>query len=100
MTVLEALAHGTPSLITATCTHPEGFSAGAALEILVDAIELGAVLARALALDDDSSDRMSRAYRTMVRSQFGADGMTARWVETCVGLVGRTLRPPPDQLRA
>ena len=100
MTVLEAWAHGTPSLMTAACNLPEGFSAGAALEISPDAAELGPVLARALALDDDSWDRMSRAAHGLVRSGFDADSVTARWVETYAGLVGRTLTTPPDRLRA
>ena len=33
MAVLEAWAHGKPALITSACNLPEGFAAGAALEI-------------------------------------------------------------------
>lgn len=98
MTVLEAWAAGTPSLMTAACNLPEGFAAGAALEIGPDAAAMGPVLASALALDTDQWDRMSRAAQGLVRTRFDADALTARWIETYRALAGRARPAPPNRL--
>lgn len=68
MAVLEAWSHARPVLMTAACNLPEGFAAGAAIEISTDPAALAVQLAEALAAPD--LDAIGARGRDMVRERF------------------------------
>jgi poly(glycerol-phosphate) alpha-glucosyltransferase len=80
MTILEAWAAGTPTVMTAACHLPEGFAAGAALECATDPASIAAALGRALVLDEPGWRAMSEAALGLARSAFSAGQVTRQWV--------------------
>jgi glycosyltransferase involved in cell wall biosynthesis len=70
MTVLEAWAHAKPVLMTPECNLPEGFAAGAALQIGTSPEEIAAGLKQLLEMTDDDRRAMSARGRTLVATKF------------------------------
>lgn len=70
MTVLEAWSAGVPVLMTRACNLPEGFAAGAALEIGDDAEAIGRGLLAADAGSAAERTRMAAAGRALVAERF------------------------------
>lgn len=68
MAVLEAWSYGRPVLMTAACNLPEGFAAGAAMEISTEPAALARQLAAALAAPD--LDAFGARGRDLVRERF------------------------------
>jgi poly(glycerol-phosphate) alpha-glucosyltransferase len=91
MAVLEAWAHGLPVFMTRECNLPEGFDAGAAIEIRTDPAELAAVLARALPRPDLAE--VGRRGRELVRSQFSWPAIVSE-LRTVYDWLARGGRPP------
>lgn len=71
MAVLEAWSHGCPVLMTRACNLPEGFAAGAAVEITTDPAEMAGVLATRLA--DPALAGLGTAGRALVAERFSWD---------------------------
>lgn len=81
MAIIEAWAHGLPTLMTKACNLPLGVSSGAALEMGTDAISIAFTLRQALALPSAVWDRMSRAACELAETQFSPRMIAERWIE-------------------
>jgi glycosyltransferase involved in cell wall biosynthesis len=87
MTILEAWAAGTPTIMTAACHLPEGFAAGAALECATDPTSIAAAIGRALAYDEGGWRTMSDAALALARDRFSAEQVARQWTEAYRALV-------------
>jgi poly(glycerol-phosphate) alpha-glucosyltransferase len=88
MTILEAWAAGTPTIMTAACHLPEGFAAGAALECGTSAASIARTLGEALALDGDAWRPMSDAALRLARDRFSSGQVARQWVAAYRELAG------------
>jgi len=70
MTVLEAWAYAKPVLMTPECNLPEGFDAGAALQIGTGPEEIAAGLKQVIEMSDDDRRAMGARGRTLVATKF------------------------------
>ena len=70
MTVLEAWAYAKPVLMTPECNLPEGFDAGAALQIGTGPEEIAAGLKRVIEMSDDDRRAMGNRGRNLVETKF------------------------------
>ncbi len=91
MTVLEAWSQGLPVLMTRECNLPEGFDAGAAVEITTRPDALAQVLSRTLVRDDLSG--IGIKGRDLVRSRFDWGSIVAELRSVYEWLVERGPRP-------
>jgi glycosyltransferase involved in cell wall biosynthesis len=80
MTILEAWAAGTPTIMSAACHLPEGFAAGAALECGTDTASVAKALGAALASDEARWQAMSDAALALAKGRFSAAQVTQQWV--------------------
>ncbi len=70
MTVLEAWAYAKPVLMTAECNLPEGFTAGAAVQIGTTPAEIAAGLKKLTEMSDSDRTAMGGRGRTLVATKF------------------------------
>jgi poly(glycerol-phosphate) alpha-glucosyltransferase len=70
MAVLEAWAYAKPVLMTAECNLPEGFAAGAALQIGTRPEEIAAGLKQLIEMSDDDRRAMGARGRTLAVTKF------------------------------
>lgn len=70
MTVLEAWAYAKPVLMTRKCNLPEGFAAGAALQIGPSPEEIAAGLKQVMEMSDDDRRAMGNCGRDLVATTF------------------------------
>jgi glycosyltransferase involved in cell wall biosynthesis len=70
MTVLEAWAHAKPVLMTPECNLPEGFAAGAALQIGTSPEKIAASLKQLIEMSDDDQMAMGNRGRNLVARKF------------------------------
>jgi len=70
MTVLEAWACAKPVLMTPECNLPEGFVAGAALQIGTTSKEIAAGLKQLTEMSDDDRKAMGARGRALVEKTF------------------------------
>jgi len=70
MTVLEAWAYAKPVLMTAECNLPEGFAAGAAVQIGASPAEIAAGLKKLSEMSDSDRTAMGGRGRTLVATKF------------------------------
>src|SRR5947207_12535049 len=70
MTVLEAWAHAKPVLMTPECNLPEGFAAGAAIQIGTSPEKIAAGLKQLIEMSDDDRRAMGARGRTLVATKF------------------------------
>ncbi len=70
MTVLEAWAYAKPVLMTPECNLPEGFVAGAALQIGTTSKEIAAGLKQLIEMSDDDRKAMGASGRALVAEAF------------------------------
>jgi poly(glycerol-phosphate) alpha-glucosyltransferase len=70
ITVLEAWASGKPVLMTPECNLPEGFAAGAALQIGTAPEEIAAGLKQLIEMSDDDRTAVGDRGRTLVATKF------------------------------
>ncbi len=82
MAVLEGWAAGTPTVMTAACNLPEGFTGHAAIECGTSPDKLIGPLEQALGLDPADWQAMSQNAQVLAAGQFSADTVAARWGET------------------
>lgn len=91
MAVLEAWSHGCPVLMTQACNLPEGFAAGAAVEIKTDPATMAPVLAARLA--DPGLRRFGAAGRALVAERYTWDRVGRDFADVYTWLAGRGARP-------
>ncbi len=70
MTMLEAWAYAKPVLMTPECNLPEGFGAGAALQIGATSEEIAAGLKQLIEMNDDDRKAMGARGRALVVEKF------------------------------
>jgi len=70
MTVQEAWAHAKPVLMTPECNLPEGFAAGAALQIGTSPEEIAAGLRQMVEMSDDDRRKMGNRGHTLAATRF------------------------------
>ena len=70
MTVLEAWAHAKPVLMTPECNLPEGFAAGAALQIGTSPDEISARLSQLIEMSSEDRRAMGDRGRTLAATKF------------------------------
>lgn len=87
MTILEAWAAGTPTIMTAACHLPEGFAAGAACECGTNAPSVAAAIGQALTCDEARWHAMSDAALALARGPFSAERVAQQWVSAYRELV-------------
>ncbi len=92
MAILEAWGAATPTLMSAACNLPEGFSAGAALNTGIDANSIAAALRQALALPEADWQKMSAAAQSLARNRFSAETVAAQWGRDLSQARGRGIR--------
>jgi glycosyltransferase involved in cell wall biosynthesis len=68
--VLEAWSYGLPVLMTEACNLPEGFAAGAALQVGPDRAGIGVGLRQLFAMSDAARRDMGARGRALVRERF------------------------------
>jgi glycosyltransferase involved in cell wall biosynthesis len=89
--ILEALACGTPVVVSTECHFPEVAEVGAGEIVPLDTDALAAALNRVLA-DPARRARMGKAGRELVAAQFTWPRIAERCIDTYAGLIGeRTL---------
>ena len=79
VTMLEAWAAGTPTIMTEACHLPEGYEAGAALRCAPDPAGIGRSLVEAFGKSTEEWMSMSRAAQELARSTFGSERVTDQW---------------------
>jgi poly(glycerol-phosphate) alpha-glucosyltransferase len=91
MTVLEAWAHGVPTLMTSAANLPEGFAAGAAIEITPDADQIAQVLDGHLT--HEVLTPMRAAARHLAQSRFSWTNVARHYLDVYRWLAGHGDRP-------
>jgi poly(glycerol-phosphate) alpha-glucosyltransferase len=94
MTVLEAWAHGLPVLMTPACNLPEGFAAGAALEISTEPEALAAGLRRFFQQDASARAAMGMRARALAETDFNWARIAARMADVYRWVRGDAACPP------
>ena len=88
MAVLEAWAHGTPTIMTAEARLPVGFERGAALECGTEADSIAAALRAGLTQTDDEWTGMADAARALVAEEFSQAAVGRAWEAAYARLLG------------
>jgi poly(glycerol-phosphate) alpha-glucosyltransferase len=70
MAVLEAWADAKPAVMTAACNLPEGFAAGAALQIGTTSSEIASGLKQLTEMSDNERQAMGARGRALVAEKF------------------------------
>ncbi|WP_224407341.1 glycosyltransferase [Afifella sp. IM 167] len=100
MAVLEAFAAGLPVLMTRQCNLPEGFAAGAAIEIGADEAGIERGLRQLFSMSDDRRAEMGGQARRLAAERFDwaeiAGRFASRYAALCAsaGAASRTGRVP------
>lgn len=89
MAMLEAWAHGVPTIMTAECNLPVGFAAGAALECGAECAGIASAIEQALAMADDRWRSMSSAAIACARDRFSAQAVAAAWTKIYAGAINQ-----------
>lgn len=87
MTMLEAWAAGTPTIMTHECNLPLGFERGAALACGTTPAEIAPVLTQALTMTEDGWIAHAHAARALAAGPFAPAAIAARWADTYRALV-------------
>jgi poly(glycerol-phosphate) alpha-glucosyltransferase len=97
MAVLEAWAHAKPVLMTPECNLPEGFAAGAALQIGTTPQQIAAGLKQLAEMSDDDRRAMGACGRTLVETKFSWPQIGEQMRSVYDWVLGNG--PPPQTVR-
>jgi glycosyltransferase involved in cell wall biosynthesis len=95
--VLEAWAHGLPVVMTRQCNLPEGFTAGAALEVQPHPLSIAEGLERLFSMDQRELRAAGERGRTLVESRFTWPMLAGWMMDVYRWLLGEG--PQPDCVR-
>lgn len=87
VTVLEAWAAGTPTIMTEACHLPEGYAVGAALPCPIDAAGIADRLVEAFAVPEGDWLAMSHAAQNLAGATFGREAVQSRWEAVYAALI-------------
>lgn len=87
ITLLEAWAAGTPTLQSAECNLPEGFTAGAAIDCGISEEELARAIAKALTMAKPDWLAMSRAALGLARGPFSSARVAEQWGQAYAAMI-------------
>lgn len=87
MVVLEAWAHGTPTLMSTACHLPQGFAAGVAIDCGTNAQSIARAIIVGFALPEQEWHRMAAAGRQLSAGQFGRSTVAQAWEHTYASLL-------------
>lgn len=93
MAVLEAWSYGLPVLMTPACNLPEGFAAGAALEIGNDPDSIAEGMRALTAMGEAERQAMGAAGRRLVEERFTWPKVAAQMAEVYEWMLGGGERP-------
>lgn len=88
MAVLEAWAHGTPTLMSENCNLPIGFEAGSALDCGTEPDTIGSCIKSALTLSSAAWRDMQTASLKLAMTQFSRSRVARDWEAFYEGLIG------------
>lgn len=94
MAVLEAWSYRLPVLMTGECNIPEGFAAGAAIEVTTEPTHLAQRLCNLMTMPEAERDAMGEAGRRLVEDRFTWDRVAAEMHEVYTWVLGGG--PPPS----
>ncbi|QPC98025.1 glycosyltransferase [Qipengyuania soli] len=87
VTVLEAWAAGTPTIMTEACHLHGGYAEGAAIACSTEPDGIAAKLVEAFAMTETQWRAMSRAAQRLAGETFGRDAVLAQWEATYAALI-------------
>jgi glycosyltransferase involved in cell wall biosynthesis len=93
LTVLEALAHRLPAVITRECNVPEAFRVGAAMAVARDSEGIAEGLSRLMRCDESDRRLMGQAGRKLVEDNFTWKVMGQRILAVYRWILGQGDRP-------
>lgn len=93
LTVLEAMAHGTPVLMTEACNVPEAFAARAAAALPAEPDEMARAIVERLS-DAAWLAGAGVCGRSLVAERFAWDGIASTWSKIYAWVLGMGPRPP------
>jgi poly(glycerol-phosphate) alpha-glucosyltransferase len=79
MAILEAWAHGTPTIMSGACHLNEGFAAGAAIDSGTDLDSIRHALKSAFSLEVEQWEKMSAHASTLAKDVFSLSSVATRW---------------------
>ena len=94
MAVLEAWAYGLPVLMTPQCNLPEGFKAGAAIQMSSDHADIARALRQLHALTAEERNAMGARGKALVQQHFDWKSVARKTHDVLMWL--ETGGPPPD----
>ena len=94
MAVLEAWSYGLPTVMTRQCNLPEGFEAGAAIEIGPEAHSIAKGLAALFSLSESDRARLGENGRRLVESKFSGSKTAGEMMSVYDWIRGAGERPP------
>jgi poly(glycerol-phosphate) alpha-glucosyltransferase len=93
MAILEAAAHGLPTVCTAECNLPELFTAGAGCKISLDIEQMALDLAAFFSLGFDQRCQIGAAARALVQQRYQWDSVAAQFESVYAWAAGAGPRP-------
>ena len=93
MAVLEAWSHSLPVIMTRQCNIPEGFEAGAALEIRPDFDSITKGLKDFLGLSKVMTEQMGRSGLELIQSEFSWPKIAAQMIGVYKWILGQGDKP-------
>ncbi|MEA3188605.1 MAG: hypothetical protein QOD99_2435 [Chthoniobacter sp.] len=97
LVILEAWSHGMPVLMTSECNLPEGFSAGAAIQISTDVAGIASGLTDLFAMADEHRVEMGRRGRDLVQQYFAWEKIGREMLAVYRWILG--LRAKPESVQ-
>ncbi len=87
MAMLEAWAHGVPTIMSANCNLGQGFAAGSALLTGTQPGEIRQSMETGLKMSHERWDRMSYAALALAAETFSYDTIAAQWLEAYAAML-------------
>jgi poly(glycerol-phosphate) alpha-glucosyltransferase len=93
MAVLEAWAYGLPVIMTRECNIPDGFEAGAALDVRPDVESITEGLKSFVALSEGTRERMGLGGLELAKSRYSWPKIASQMIDVCKWVLGQGDKP-------